>query len=145
MSIATIVSVTNKVFKNSNPAKSGMSIDYEDILETYDISKGIEESFKSDDPTDDGLLQLKFNSNGSLLTIGSHEKISFALSPSNKPPTSNSFKLGEGSLLIFPDDIDMDAYMDALFENETWTEIDNILDAEGYETEKITAVTGVRG
>ena len=41
------------------------------------------------------------------------------------------------------DDIDFD--LDAMWENTVWQEIEDIADAEVYETEQITAVAGVRG
>ena len=140
MSIATIVSVTNKVFKNSNPAKSGMSIDYEDILETYDISKGIEESFKSDDPTDDGLMSLKFNNN-SKMKLKSHQKIIFA--DGDDIPTANNFKLSMDSECIVQDQ-NFDAYVDAMWASTVWVEIEEASYKE-YEVENITAASGVRG
>ena len=41
------------------------------------------------------------------------------------------------------EDIDFD--LDAMWENTVWQEIEDIADAEVYETEQITAVAGVRG
>ena len=41
------------------------------------------------------------------------------------------------------EDIDFD--LDAMWENTVWNEIEDIADAEVYETEQITAVAGVRG
>ena len=41
------------------------------------------------------------------------------------------------------DEIDLD--LDAMWENTVWEEIQDIADAEVYETEQITAVAGVRG
>ena len=41
------------------------------------------------------------------------------------------------------EDIDFD--MDAMWENTVWEEIQDVADAEVYETEYITAVAGVRG
>ena len=41
------------------------------------------------------------------------------------------------------EDIDFD--LDAMWENTVWHEIEDIADAEVYETEQITAVAGVRG
>ena len=41
------------------------------------------------------------------------------------------------------EDIDFD--LDAMWENTVWLEIEDIADAEVYETEQITAVAGVRG
>ena len=40
---------------------------------------------------------------------------------------------------------DMDLDLDAMWENTVWEEIQDIQDAEVYETEQITAVAGVRG
>ena len=40
---------------------------------------------------------------------------------------------------------DMDLYLDAMWENTVWEEIQDIQDAEVYETEQISAVAGVRG
>ena len=40
---------------------------------------------------------------------------------------------------------DMDLDLDAMWENTVWEEIQDIHDAEVYETEQITAVAGVRG
>ena len=39
----------------------------------------------------------------------------------------------------------MDLDLDAMWENTVWNEIEDIADAEVYETEQITAVAGVRG
>ena len=41
------------------------------------------------------------------------------------------------------EDIDFD--LDAMWENTVWQEIEDIADAEVYETEQITAVAGIRG
>ena len=41
--------------------------------------------------------------------------------------------------------IDIDFDLDAMWENTVWNEIEDIADAEVYETEQITAVAGVRG
>ena len=40
---------------------------------------------------------------------------------------------------------EMDLDLDAMWENTVWNEIEDIADAEVYETEQITAVAGVRG
>jgi hypothetical protein len=40
---------------------------------------------------------------------------------------------------------EMDFDLDAMWENTVWNEIEDIADAEVYETEQITAVAGVRG
>ena len=40
---------------------------------------------------------------------------------------------------------EMDLDLDAMWENTVWEEIQDIQDAEVYETEQITAVAGVRG
>ena len=48
MAIAEVKDVRNSVFINGSPASSGQMFDYGDVIETYDISKGLEESFKSD-------------------------------------------------------------------------------------------------
>ena len=40
---------------------------------------------------------------------------------------------------------EMDLDLDAMWENSVWNEIEDIADAEVYETEQITAVAGVRG
>ena len=40
---------------------------------------------------------------------------------------------------------EMDLDLDAMWENTVWEEIQDIADAEVYETEQITAVAGVRG
>lgn len=99
MAIAKIINITNKVFINSSPAAAGMSVEYGDVIETYDISKGIEESFKSDDPTDDGVVGLQFN-NGSKIKLKAHQKIIFK--ESDREPTSNNFKMSSESRIIEP-------------------------------------------
>ena len=43
------------------------------------------------------------------------------------------------------DDLDMDMDMDAMWDNTVWNEIEEVADLEIHETEKITAVAGVRG
>lgn len=43
------------------------------------------------------------------------------------------------------DDMDMDMDMDAMWDNTVWNEIEEVADLEIHETEKITAVAGVRG
>ena len=52
------------------------------------------------------------------------------------------FALG---LVFAQDDDDLDMDMDAMWDNTVWNEIEDIADAEVHETEKITAVAGVRG
>ena len=141
MAIATILNVTGKSFLNSNPAKSGMSIDFGDVIETYDISKGLEESFKSDDPTDDGLMSLRFHSNGSEMKLKSHQKVIF--DEFDLPPTSNNFKLSMDSECIVQDQ-NFDAYVDAMWASTVWNEIEEVTTKE-YEVENITAASGVRG
>ena len=141
MAIATIVNVTYKVFKNSNPAKAGMSVEYGDVLETYDISKGLEESFTSDDPTDDGLMSLKFNNN-SIMKLKSHQKIIFEEGPTE--PRSNDFKLSFESKCIIQDQ-NYDAYIDSVMNSEVWVEITESPDESIQEVDNITATSGVRG
>ena len=60
MAIAKVTSVTNSVFLNRSPASSGQMIDYGDVIETYDISKGLQESFLSEEIEDDGYLNINF-------------------------------------------------------------------------------------
>ena len=141
MAIATILNVTGKTFLNSNPAKAGMSIEYGDVIETYDISKGLEESFKSDDPTDDGLMSLKFNNN-SKMKLKSHQKIIFA--DGDDIPTANNFKLSMDSECVVRDQ-NFDAYMDAMWANTAFREIEDIADTDIQEVDNITATSGVRG
>ena len=45
--------------------------------------------------------------------------------------------------MVSIDEMDLD--LDAMWENTVWNEIEDIADAEVYETEQITAVAGVRG
>ena len=45
--------------------------------------------------------------------------------------------------MAYIDEMDLDLY--AMWENKVWNEIEDIADAEVYETEQITAVAGVRG
>ena len=60
MAIAKVTDVRNSCFIEGSPAFVDQLIDYGDVIETYDISKGLEESFMSIDQNDDGYLSIKF-------------------------------------------------------------------------------------
>ena len=47
--------------------------------------------------------------------------------------------------LAWAQDDDLDLDMDAMWDNTVWNEIEEVADLEIHETEKITAVAGVRG
>jgi len=77
MAIAKVTSVTNSVFLNRSPASSGQMIDYGDVIETYDISKGLQESFLSEEIEDDGYLNINFLDKGESMSIKPHSKVIF--------------------------------------------------------------------
>ena len=77
MAIAKVINVTNSVFLKGSPASSGQMIDYGDVIETYDISKGLEESFKSKSIEDDGYLNIIFLDKGESMSIKPHSKVIF--------------------------------------------------------------------
>ena len=77
MAIAKVIKVTNSCFIEGSPASSGQMIDYGDVIETYDISKGLEESFKSKSIEDDGYLNITFLDKGESMSIKPHCKVIF--------------------------------------------------------------------
>ena len=58
MAIAKVKSVTNSCFINGSPATIGQEINYGDVIETYNIDIGLQESFKSGELADSGMLKL---------------------------------------------------------------------------------------
>jgi len=105
MSIAYVKNVTNSVFLNGSPASDGQMIDYGDVIETYDISKGLEESFLSEEIEDDGYLSIEFlakNKNGKpdKMSIKPHCKVIFASPSSNAKVGINTVSLDLGSRII---------------------------------------------
>ena len=60
MAIAEVKDVRNLVFINGSPASNGQMIDYGDVIETYNIDIGLEESFKSKLIENDGILTIEF-------------------------------------------------------------------------------------
>ena len=77
MAIAKVIKVTNSCFIEGSPASSGQMINYGDVIETYDISKGLEESFKSKSIEDDGYLNITFLDKGESMSIKPHCKVIF--------------------------------------------------------------------
>ena len=77
MAIAEVKSVTNSCFINGSSAYVGQTIDYGDLIETYDIKKGLSASVKSDTIDDDGILNLFFPVDKSFMKIKPHIKTSF--------------------------------------------------------------------
>jgi hypothetical protein len=77
MAIAEVKSVTNSCFINGSSAYVGQTIDYGDLIETYDIKKGLSASVKSDTIDDDGILNLFFPADKSFMKIKPHIKTSF--------------------------------------------------------------------
>ena len=82
MAIAEVIDVKNSVFINGSPASNGQMISYGEIIETYDISKGLKESFLSEEIEDDGYLSIEFlakNKNGKpdKMSIKPHCKVIF--------------------------------------------------------------------
>jgi len=77
MAIAEVKSVTNSCFINGSTAFTGQVIDYGDLIETYDIKKGLSASVKSDTIDDDGILNLFFPADKSFMKIKPHIKTSF--------------------------------------------------------------------
>lgn len=77
MAIAEVKSVTNSCFINGSAAFVGQTIDYGDLIETYDIKKGLSASVKSDTIDDDGILNLFFPADKSFMKIKPHIKTSF--------------------------------------------------------------------
>ncbi len=78
MAIAEVKDVRNSVFINGSPASNGQMISYGEIIETYDISKGLEESFMSIDQNDDGYLSIEFIEKKESMSIKPHCKVVFA-------------------------------------------------------------------
>ena len=60
MAMAKVTDVRNLVFINGSPASNGQMIDYGDVIETYNIDIGLEESFKSKLIENDGILTIEF-------------------------------------------------------------------------------------
>ena len=77
MAIAEVIDVRNSVFINGSPASSGQMFDYGDVIETYDIKKGLVESFKSSNQDDDGVLTIVFIEKNELMRIKPHVKVIF--------------------------------------------------------------------
>ena len=77
MAIAEVKSVTNSCFINGSAAFTGQTIDYGDLIETYNIDIGLAASVKSDTIDDDGILSLFFPADKSFMKIKSHIKTSF--------------------------------------------------------------------
>ena len=77
MAIAEVKDVRNSVFINESPASNGQMIDYGDVIETYDISKGLQESFLSEEIEDDGYLNINFLDKGESMSIKPHSKVIF--------------------------------------------------------------------
>ena len=82
MAIAEVIDVKNSVFINGSPASDDQMIDYGDVIETYDISKGLQESFLSGEDEDAGYLSIEFpakNKNGKpdKMSIKPHCKVIF--------------------------------------------------------------------
>ena len=77
MAIAEVKDVRNSVFINGSPASNGQMISYGDIIETYDIEKGLVESFKSSNQDDDGVLTIVFIEKNELMRIKPHVKVIF--------------------------------------------------------------------
>jgi len=82
MAIAEVKSVINSCFINGSSAYVGQTIDYGDVIETYDISKGLQESFLSGEDEDAGYLNIEFlakNKNGKpdKMSIKPHCKVIF--------------------------------------------------------------------
>ena len=77
MAIAEVKSVTNSCFINGSAAFMGQTIDYGDLIETYNIDIGLAASVKSDTINDDGILSLFFPADKSFMKIKPHIKTSF--------------------------------------------------------------------
>ena len=60
MAMAKVTDVRNSVFINGSPAFVDQMIDYGDVIETYNIDIGLEESFKSKLIENDGILTIEF-------------------------------------------------------------------------------------
>jgi len=77
MAIAEVIDVKNSVFINGSPASDDQMIDYGDVIETYDISKGLQESFLSEEIEDDGILTIQFIEKEEEMSIKPHCKVIF--------------------------------------------------------------------
>ena len=88
MAIAEVKDVRNSVFINGSPASNGQMIDYGDVIETYDISKGLEESFMSIDQNDDGYLSIEFIEKKESMSIKPHCKVAFKVGPNWPGPNT---------------------------------------------------------
>ena len=81
MAIAEVKSVINSCFINGSSAYVGQTIDYGDVIETYNIDIGLEESFKSKLIENDGILTIEFLAEKpkkpEQMRIKSHSKVIF--------------------------------------------------------------------
>ena len=77
MAIAEVKSVINSCFINGSSAYVGQTIDYGDLIETYNISIGLLESKLSSDTNNDGILTIQFIEKEEKMRIKPHCRVIF--------------------------------------------------------------------
>ena len=111
MAIAEVKSVINSCFINGSSAYVGQTIDYGDVIETYNIDIGLEESFKSKLIENDGILTIEFLAEKpkkpEQMRIKSHSKVIFkpggAWAGANTVLLDSNFSNLWINTLFFPD------------------------------------------